>query len=349
MDDSTPLTPPAQPVRPFYRRPWFLAAAALLLLGAGAAGFAATVAYTSVGPEDGGAWCLHVTAGEYSPVTADEPACRAGSLALGGLGAAERLFAALDRTPEDGRYCFDGPVSALDFMRRVSRGDREEVNVVVRSVRLPQDLAGELACRIRTDSAEVLGLLGADSMVWRIRPDTYRMWWESGAEALRDRLYEESVAWWTPERTAAAAAQGLSPREAVILASIVQEETAQVAEAATVAGLYLNRFRTGMKLQADPTVKFAVGDFSLRRVLDRHVAVDSPYNTYRYAGLPPGPIRIPETAYVEAVLNAEQHEFLFMCARPDDSGRHDFAVTYAEHQRNAATYQRWLNQLRIFR
>jgi len=349
MDDSAPLTTPAQPVKPLYRRPWFLAAAALLLLGAGAAGFAASVAYTAVGPGDGGAWCLHVAGGTYAPVTADEPACRAEAVELDGLAAAERLFAVLDRTPEDGRYCFDGPVSALDFMRRISRGDREEVNVVVRSVRLPQDLAGELACRIRTDSAAVLGLLGVDSMVWRIRPDTYRMWWESDAEALRDRLYAESVAWWTPERTAAAAAQGLTPREAVVLASIVQEETAQTAEAATVAGLYLNRLRTDMKLQADPTVKFAVGDFSLRRVLDRHVAVDSPYNTYKYSGLPPGPIRIPEPVYVEAVLNAEEHAFLFMCARPDDSGRHDFAVTYAEHQRNAATYQRWLNQLRIFR
>lgn len=349
MDETAPLTPPAPPARPLFRRPWFLAAAAVLLLGGGAAGLAASIAYTAVGTHDGSAWCLHVVGGVYQPVTADEPACRAEAAELTGLRAAERLFAAFDRTPEDGRYCFDGPVSALDFMRRVSRGDREEVNVVVRSVRLPQDLAGELACRIRTDSAAVLAVLGADSMVWRIRPDTYRMWWESDAAALRDRLYAESVAWWTPERTAAAAAQGLTPREAVVLASIVQEETAETAEAATVAGLYLNRFRTGMKLQADPTVKFAVGDFSLRRVLDRHVAVDNPYNTYLYTGLPPGPIRIPETVYVEAVLNAERHDFLFMCARPDESGRHDFAVTYAEHQRNAATYQRWLNQLRIFR
>jgi UPF0755 protein len=349
MDADRPMTEVPTPTRPLWRRPWFIAVAAAALLGAGAVGVAATLAYTPVGPAEGGPWCLHVTDGEFTALTPDEPACRASAQDVAGFRAAHRLFAALDRTPEDGRYCFDGPVGALEFVRRVSRGDREEVAVVVRSVRLPQDLAGELACRIRTDSAAVAAVLAVDSMVWRIRPDTYRMWWESDAAALRDRLYAESVAWWTPERTAAAAAQGLTPQQAVVLASIVQEETAETAEAAAVAGLYLNRLRKGMLLQADPTVKFAVGDFSLRRVLDRHVAVDNPYNTYKYPGLPPGPIRIPETVYVEAVLAAESHAFLFMCARPDDSGRHDFAVSYDEHLRNAAAYQRWLNQLRIFR
>jgi UPF0755 protein len=142
---------------------------------------------------------------------------------------------------------------------------------------------------------------------------------------------------------------GMTAREVVILASIVQEETARVDEAPRVAGLYLNRLKKGMLLQADPTLKFALGDWNIRRLLDQDKLVDSPYNTYRSPGLPPGPIRIPEAAYIDAVLNAENHPYLYMCAKPDGSGTHAFATSYAQHLRNARDYQRMLNREQIYR
>ena len=144
---------------------------------------------------------------------------------------------------------------------------------------------------------------------------------------LVDRMVKEWKKWWSLERRAQAEAKGLTPEEAGILASIVKSETSRLDEAPTVAGLYLNRLRRGMRLQADPTLIYALGDFSIRRVLNVHREVDSPYNTYKYPGLPPGPINYPEPAYLEAVLNAEEHGYIFMCAREDFSGYHAFAKT----------------------
>ena len=135
----------------------------------------------------------------------------------------------------------------------------------------------------------------------------------------------------------------------VTLASIVQEETANRSEAKTVAGLYLNRLERGMLLQADPTLKFALGDWTIQRLLDKDKNVLSPYNTYRNTGLPPGPIRIPEAFYIDAVLNAESHDYLFMCARPDGSGTHAFARRYGQHLKNARAWQDMLNRERIYR
>ncbi|MDD4536342.1 MAG: endolytic transglycosylase MltG, partial [Petrimonas sp.] len=141
---------------------------------------------------------------------------------------------------------------------------------------------------------------------------------------------------------------GLSPVQVSTLASIVEEEATYSDEYPVVAGLYLNRLKKGMRLEADPTVKFAVGDFSLRRILFRHLEVESPYNTYRNTGLPPGPIRIPSIQAIDGTLSPQQHNYLFMCAKEDLSGRHNFAATHAEHSRNAARYQRALNERGIF-
>ena len=148
----------------------------------------------------------------------------------------------------------------------------------------------------------------------------------------------------TAGRTAKAKALGMSREEVYTLASIVDAETANNGEKPTVAGLYLNRLRTGMLLQADPTVKFALGDFGLRRIYGYMLTTPSPYNTYLHAGLPPGPIRVPQTASIDAVLNAEHHDYLYMCANSDFSGTHAFAATYSEHLRNAARYVRALNE-----
>ena len=162
------------------------------------------------------------------------------------------------------------------------------------------------------------------------------------------RMKREYKAFWNASRQEKAQAAGLSPVEVSVLASIVEEESAAVDEYPVIAGLYLNRLKAGIPLQADPTVKFAVGDFSLRRILDKHLEVDSPYNTYKYAGLPPGPIRIPSIQALEAVLNYTKHRYLYMCAKEDFSGRHNFAVTLAEHNRNAARYRSELNRRKIF-
>ena len=137
---------------------------------------------------------------------------------------------------------------------------------------------------------------------------------------------------------------GLTPNEVATLASIIDEETANNGEKPMVAGMYLNRLKKGMLLQADPTVKFALGDFTLRRILNKHLEVDNPYNTYKYPGLPPGPIRVPSVQGLEAVLNPAQSNYLYMCAKEDFSGTHNFACTLAEHLQNARRYQQALNQ-----
>jgi len=162
------------------------------------------------------------------------------------------------------------------------------------------------------------------------------------------RLRKENERFWNADRRAKAQAINLSPEEVVTLASIVEEETANVGEMPIVAGLYINRLRRGMKLEADPTVKFAMQDFALRRVLNRHLETESPYNTYRNVGLPPGPIRFPSKQAIESVLNYQQHDYLFMCAKEDFSGTHNFARTLAEHNRNSERYRRALNERRIF-
>lgn len=248
-----------------------------------------------------------------------------------------------------GRYCEIGEVPAHRIARRIATGQREEITLPLPSKRTIADIAGALAPRIWADSASIVQALDVDSMRWRILPNSYRVYWETDAAGLAQRLRKESEKWWNADRLKKAWALELSPREVVILASIVQEETAQVSEAPTVAGLYLNRLKKKMLLQADPTLKFALGDWSIQRLLDEDKKVDSPYNTYRNPGLPPGPIRIPETVYIEAVLNHEKHNYLYMCAKPDGSGTHAFARTYNQHLQNARAYQSMLNRERIYR
>ncbi len=177
-----------------------------------------------------------------------------------------------------------------------------------------------------------------------IIPDTYETYWNISPDRLLDRLQSSSQAFWTVARRGQAQELGLSPVEVATLASIVDEETANDAEKPTIAGLYYNRLRRGMLLQADPTVIFANNAWGTRRVYRKDLSVDSPYNTYRYPGLPPGPIRIPSTAGLDAVLNLEHHDYLFMCAKEDFSGTHNFATTFAQHQQNAARYVQALNE-----
>lgn len=176
-----------------------------------------------------------------------------------------------------------------------------------------------------------------------LMPDTYEFYWNISPEKMLDRMFDYYNDFWTSERKAKAERLGLTPDEVATVASIVEEETVKADERGKVARLYLNRYRQGMRLQADPTVKFAIGDFSIKRITVPMTQINSPYNTYRVNGLPPGPIRLPEKSTIDAVLDAPQHDYLYMCARPDFSGYHDFTRDYASHLDNAHRYQAALN------
>ena len=180
-------------------------------------------------------------------------------------------------------------------------------------------------------------------------PNTYEIYWNISADKFIRRMKREYDAFWTPERLKKAEEIGLTPVEASILASIVEEETAASDEYPIVAGLYINRLHAGIPLQADPTVKFAVGDFSLQRILFEHLEIDSPYNTYINTGLPPGPIRIPSKKGIDSVLNYTKHNYIYMCAKEDFSGTHNFASNYADHMANARKYWKALNERKIFK
>ncbi len=178
-------------------------------------------------------------------------------------------------------------------------------------------------------------------------PDSYDFYWTATPGQVARRLVEQRDKYWTPERQDKASRLGLSPDQVVTLASIVEEETAKTDERSTVARLYLNRLKRNMRLQADPTVKYAVGDPTLRRILNTHLSTVSPYNTYLIDGLPPGPIRMVDKSTIDAVLNAPEHDYIYMCAKEDFSGYHNFAKTLAEHNANASRYHQALNKLKI--
>ena len=254
-----------------------------------------------------------------------------------------------------GRYAIRSSDSWLSVVRAVKAHRQEALNVVVPSCRLLDDLAGRMTRHLMTDSAsladaihsdEVCRSFGLDTLTMQCLfiPNTYQVYWDSSVDDLLQRMKKEHDTFWNEERLALAKAIGLTPVEVVTLASIVEGETANDGEKPTVAGLYMNRLHQGMPLQSDPTVIYAVGDFTIRRVLNKHLQYDSPYNTYKYKGLPPGPIRIPSIAGIDAVLHHDHNDYLYMCAKEDFSGTHNFAHTYAEHLANARRYTRALDE-----
>lgn len=254
-----------------------------------------------------------------------------------------------------GRYAIEPEQKALDVFRQLRNGQQTPVMLTVPEVRTMDRMAARLSAKLMLDSATIAQALHDQSYCQQLGydtttiaclfiPNTYEVYWNTSLDALMHRLSKEHDSFWNEQRRQQAAAQGLTPNEVVTLASIIDEETANNAEKPAIAGMYLNRLRRGMLLQADPTVKFALGDFTLRRILNRHLEVESPYNTYKYPGLMPGPIRVPSVQAIEAVLNPEQHDYLYMCAKEDFSGTHNFARTLAEHNQNARRYQQALNQ-----
>ena len=254
-----------------------------------------------------------------------------------------------DERIKPGKYTIDDKITMGETAEMLATGRRVDVKVIVPSHREIDVVAGKIASYTAADSSEVLELIKQDSVRWKIIPNTYNMWWETDAEGAVERLLKESDLWWTEHRMAKADMQGLTIEEAVILASIVQSETNDLSEAPTVAGLYLNRLRKGQLLQADPTVVYALGDYTVRRVLKEHLEIESPYNTYLNKGLPPGTIMTPEPSFIESVLNAEEHDYLYMCAEPGGTNKHVFAKRYRDHVRNARRFQKWLNSQNIYK
>ncbi len=260
---------------------------------------------------------------------------------------------------KSGRYAIRHGMTMPDVIRLLRSGKQTPVNLTFNNLRTRENLAGRLSQQLMLDSLTLLHALRDPSLAERqgfneetliamFIPNTYEVYWDTGVEQLMKRMKKEYDVFWNDVRRKKAQETGLTPTEVSILASIVEEEATYADEYPIVAGLYLNRLKRGMRLEADPTVKFAVGDCSLQRILFKHLEVESPYNTYRNNGLPPGPIRIPSIAAIDAALSPQQHHYLFMCAKDDLSGRHNFAVTHAEHTRNAARYQRALNRRGIY-
>jgi len=259
-----------------------------------------------------------------------------------------------------GRYLLKEGMNNNELVDLFRSGETVPVKVTFNNVRTKEDLAGKLSRNLECDSTEVLGLINDKEFVKKygfnqttiltlFLPNTYQFNWATNAEEAIKRMADEYKKFWTAERKVKAKKLNLSQSEVAILASIVQaEQTVHADERPKVAGLYINRLRIGMLLQSDPTLVYGLGDFTIRRVLNKHKEVNSRYNTYKYKGLPPGPINLPNIKSLDAVLNYESHSYLYMCAKEDFSGYHNFAKNYNQHLIYARKYQRELNKRRIY-
>lgn len=259
-----------------------------------------------------------------------------------------------------GKYLLDKGLTTNEIVNMLRSGNQVPVMVTFNNLRFMEELAGTVSKYIEPDSLELIQKL-TDPLVHQkygfnqntfhcmFMPNSYEFYWTATADQFLERMWMEYNRFWTEERTSKAQALGLTREEVITVASIVQEESNKRDEKPVIAGLYLNRIKRGIPLQADPTVKFALGNFRIKRVLHSHLAVDSPYNTYLNPGLPPGPINFVELGSVEAVLNAAKTPYIYMCAREDFSGYHNFATTLAEHINNARKYKAALDSLEIYK
>ncbi len=271
----------------------------------------------------------------------------------------ERAFAKVDARSrmKPGRYVVEPSSTSIYVARMVVFGWQTPQNLTLSgTIRSKGVLAKKIGMQMMVDSAAVAAALEdkeflagygftPEDVFGLVLPDTYQMYWTASVQDIFDRFKKEYDAFWTPERIVKAEAQGLTRKEVSVVASIVSGETLKEFEYPIIAGVYLNRYKKGMKLQADPTVCFCF-DYKLDRVLKKHLTVDSPYNTYKYAGLPPAPINVPPKACLDAVLNPDKHGYIYFCASPAFDGTHRFAVTYTEHMKNARAFQKELTARR---
>jgi UPF0755 protein len=261
---------------------------------------------------------------------------------------------------KSGHYILKEGMSNKQIISKLRAKQQDPVKLVFNNIRINEDLAGQISEQLETDSFSLLKLQNdpdylkkfgftTDNVISMFIPNTYEVYWDITPEKFMERMNKEYKAFWTDKRKARLKEINLSELQAITLASIVEKETNQNDEKPDVAGVYMNRLRDGWLLQADPTLVYALGDFSIKRVLNVYKSIDSPYNTYMYLGLPPGPICLPSISSIDAVLNYRQHKYMYFCAREDFSGYHNFAVTMEEHLLNAAKYQQALNQKGILK
>lgn len=257
-----------------------------------------------------------------------------------------------------GKYKLEDGMTNNALVNMLRSGRQTPVNVTFISVRTLDILAGKAAANIEADSADIAQIMHNEETAKKYGfnkqtfcsmfiPNTYEFYWNTSAEEFIQRMADEYKSFWNEERKAKANELGLSQSEVSTLASIVESETQKNDEKPRIAGVYINRLKKGWLLQADPTVKFAVGDPTLKRILNKHLEIDSPYNTYKNIGLPPGPICIPSTSSLNAVLNYEHHSYMYFCAKEDFSGYHNFATTNAQHEANARKYHEALRKAGI--
>lgn len=253
-----------------------------------------------------------------------------------------------------GKYKISRGMSNFEIVKLLRSGRQTPVTLTITKLRTKKDLIRKICSNLEADSATMLALLNdqvylrqfnvdTNTVMCAILPNSFQFYWNTTAEAAFKKIEQGRAEFWNESRREAARNLGLSINQVTILASIVEEESNKNDEKPLISSVYLNRFRKGMRLQADPTVKFALQDFGLRRIREGHLQFDSPYNTYRYSGLPPGPICTPSIKTLEAVLNTPETDYIYFCAKWDFSGYHAFAANYAEHLKNARAYQAALN------
>lgn len=261
-----------------------------------------------------------------------------------------------------GRYRILADMSNNELVNLLRAGLQEPVTITFNNLRSKELLVSRVCAKIEADSTELISILNNENYIREnlglkeetimtlFIPNTYEFKWNTSAKQFIERMQVEYKKFWNAERKEKVRQIGLTQTQVSILASIVQAEQMEFPdERLTIAGLYLNRIRIGMALQSDPTVIYALGDFTINRVLDKDKEVDSPYNTYKHSGLPPGPINIPEISSIDAVLDYKKNNFIYMCAKEDFSGKHNFAKTLDEHNRNAKKYRNALNKKKILR
>ena len=257
-----------------------------------------------------------------------------------------------------GRYIIHSEMGNWELLRKLRNGRQDAYKVVINNFRLKEDMAGRIAHQTAYDSAAIYAVLDSTELMQRwgfdsetspaiFVPNTYEVNWTTSFPEFLEKMNKAYVKFWTIKRKEEAQKIGLTPVQVSILASIVYGESKNSKEQARVAGVYWNRLQANMPLQADPTVVFAWKDFTIKRVTSKYTALNSPYNTYKNTGLPPGPISIVSGDVIDRVLNLEHHDYLYFCAKPDFSENHAFAVTYEEHRKNAADYQKALDKNKI--
>lgn len=257
-----------------------------------------------------------------------------------------------------GKYAFTEGMNNRQILNMLVAGNQEAVDLSFRNIRLKENFAAAASKKLEFDSTSLIQLLDSvdfikaygfdkENIYTMFIPNSYQMYWNISAKDFFVRMNKEYLKFWNEERLNKAKALNLSPQDITILASIVDSEALMDKEMPTIAGLYLNRLNGGIKLEADPTVIFANNDFTIRRVLNRHLRKDSPYNTYMNLGLPPGPITMPSINAIDAVLNHESHNYIYMCAKEDFSGYHNFATNLSDHLANAKKFQAALNARNI--